>query len=162
MEETFSTSEGAEILQISVERLRTWLRRVPNTFTAERKAGEWRHLMPDTLLALVILQLLMNKGIELEDAAAVLSKAFYIDSDTPGRLSMSGGEVALVLDFDADGRIAEQYLLSVKGCREHIYSFINAGSACLFINLVPIKIALRNRIEGYRKAQKDADTHENI
>ena len=160
-EETFSTTEGSTILKTEPQTFRSWLHRAPKLFP-QTERGSWRRLTKDNLLAIRIMQVLMAKGIELEDAADVVADAYFIKDLPKGyvqgaRVSMSDDSVALVLDFDPTEKIIEKRLLSVAGCQKHVSTnLFNAGTVSqTFINIVQIKCELQERIWAFQKAEKE-------
>jgi hypothetical protein len=159
-EQTFSTTEGAAILGMSVQTLRSWLHRAPKLFE-QTTPGSWRLLTIDNLLGMRIAQKLMNKGIELEEAANVVAGAYFIKDLPDGfvegkRISMPDDAVALVLDFDEGEKIIGMRLLGLKGCKEHVgYLFNSPATSQTFIDIVKIKVDLQKSIWSYKESERE-------
>jgi hypothetical protein len=158
MRQSFSPAEAAEILSVPVNTLRSWLRRVPKAFTPDRQAGEWRKLSADSILAIRVMQELMNGGLFIEEAALAVDRVIYMrelpDNHVEAiRVSLFGEGEVLALTFDSDGKILEQRLLRTTGFDQYMTnSFFNENaSRASFLNLIPLKIDIQERINKYLK-----------
>jgi hypothetical protein len=159
--QTFSPAEAAEIMDVPVNTVKTWLQRVPKVFTPEREPGEWRRLTPDTLLAMRIMQKLVNNhGLKIEAAANVIDHAIrlrrlpnnYVE---PVRVSMFEDDEALELNVDLgpDGSVIEQSLSGPNqwGDKSVMVNFHNDTpvDSRIIMKLNPSRIELQTRIAEF-------------
>lgn len=155
MLQTFSPAEGAEILGIPANTLRTWLRRAPGLFT-QQSVGEWRRLTPDTLLAMRVMQVLMDSNsITIEIAANMVT------ADATRASFLDKKNIALIVEIPPNKTITQAFLATSKGLNEYVKKLGTVGYGrppenvqeqyALIVQLLPIKNLLRLRIQECRK-----------
>jgi hypothetical protein len=147
-EDTFSTTESAVILNESVERVRTWLRRAPRLLIGQQEApGSWRLLTKDTLLRLKTMAILMRQGLEMEQAAQIVS-------EVPTRLSFGDDFVWLSIPImdDAHMQFQSSKLLTIQQEeKEHLRLSGIGAQGSIRIDYGRIKRGLYLRIEEFTK-----------
>jgi DNA-binding transcriptional MerR regulator len=142
LNQEFSTSEAAEILETPASTFRSYLQREKSLQPDEQETpGGWRRIRPDTVLNIGILQVLLQEGLSIQTAARIV---------TNERSSMYDGKTVLMVDFDRNNEVAEYQLGDHKTYAGHWVSFINSGyKRMIVINVHQLKMDIKKRINEY-------------